>query len=250
MNLRCFSPHLALIGLLSAASLALTFTAGVKQLYDPDITLDLPAQVGEWKGQNLFYCQNEQCMRGYTLDQLENARSCPSCKGVLRQTWSLAESRLLPADAMLLKKHYVHPLGQQITVSVVVSGKEQVTIHRPEVCLTGQGFEILRSKRIHVDNAIRPLEVAVLDLVRRSRLADGQMAERESFFAYWFVGKGLETASHARRMFRSGVERVILGKPVRWAYIGLAGPKTGKQEEELRDFIRAFYPLIRKEQTP
>jgi len=110
----------------------------------------LPDQIGAWKGENLFFCQNESCLRSFTEQTLGTNRVCPRCGGTIERTWSLAERRLLPKDTVLLKKVYHHPNGQSLTVSVVISGTERVSIHRPQMCLVGQGYDIIHEQNCRI----------------------------------------------------------------------------------------------------
>jgi hypothetical protein len=75
---------------------------------------------------------------------------------------SKAERDLLPGDTVVLKKRYVDADGHTIFVSIVMSGRERASIHRPQVCLVGQGNEIVDSDVQAVPIAGRePLDVMV-----------------------------------------------------------------------------------------
>jgi hypothetical protein len=63
---------------------------------------------------------------------------------------TLGERQALPPDTVILRKEYVGPGGDSTTVSVVLSGKEQKSIHRPQQCLPGQGYVIESSRTVSV----------------------------------------------------------------------------------------------------
>ena len=75
-----------------------------------------------------------------------------------------AEKDLLPADTILLRKQYTKPSGKRLFVTIVLSGKERVSIHRPQICLVGQGNEIAHSEVVPVPlDGRKPLDVMSLD---------------------------------------------------------------------------------------
>jgi hypothetical protein len=147
----------------------------------------------------------------------------------------------------LLKKVYTDPSGQSLRVSVVVSGRENVSIHRPQLCLVGQGFVITAEKRVAVDLPGRtPLGLDVLGV----RLSGPRSQQGGPFFyAYWFAGCGKETPSHWARTWYAAWDRLIHHRARRWAYIAVSGPGVG-DGSELSDpasrFIRSFHPMITK----
>jgi hypothetical protein len=68
-----------------------------------------------------------------------------------------------------------------------------------------------------------------------------------SFYAYWFVGKDRETASHVQRMIWMAADRIFRGVSHRWAYIAIYGhrvPGSNAHIQLLADFIALFRPAI------
>ena len=248
MSLDRYRPHLALLALLALASLALTCFVNVRIVDQVGVRLELPAQVGDWNGEDLFFCHNEKCLRSFTVSQLAGNSVCPVCGGEIRQTWSWAESQLLPGDTVLLRKLYARPSGRQMMVSIVVSGKEQASIHRPEICLVSQGHEVGGRSTFAVPLPGRgPLKVAGLDIFQRFRAGDGTMAEQRGYFAYWFVAPGRETPYHLDRMTRAAIDRVLFSRAYRWAYVSISGTRSDSADyrDEVREFVPLFYPLIK-----
>ena len=115
------------------ALLALTACAGVwLQRHPPPaggaLALALPDRVGAWQGAPLYYCQNERCLRRFTVDELGRVTDrCPVC-GARLDTVSLAERQSLPADTLILRKRYVNADREELSVSVAVSGREQKSL--------------------------------------------------------------------------------------------------------------------------
>jgi hypothetical protein len=226
-------------------SLALAFTVDVKTTDEAGIRMVLPDKVGDWTGQELRFCQNPSCMREWGVGDLKDRNICPSCSSEVG-SMNLYEKQLLPPDTEILKKIYKNPDGQRIFVAIVMSGKERASIHRPQVCLVGQGNKILTSKVLPVDIAGRKtLDIMVLDLSRQMTSAAGGTAEASTYYAYWFVGKGRETPYHIQRMVWMATDRIFHNVSHRWAYISVMGMRQQNSDEyrqQLQAFVRDLYP--------
>jgi len=251
-----FQPYFVVIGLMALTSLALAMTVDVNLTDQAGIRVELPDRVGGWIGAEVRYCQNPACQRVFYADQLTNMDRCPVCGGKL-DSMSYTEKSLLPADTIILKKRYVSTNTMRaVVVSIVLSGKERASIHRPQICLVGQGREIVRSKVVTVPFAERkPLKVMVLDLLQHGRdPTSGKPVTTAGYYAYWFVGKGRETPYHLERMFWMGYDRVFHNRAHRWAYISVSGARDEKRGEahyaEIRGFIGKLYPrIVRPDQS-
>ena len=117
--------------------------------------------------------------------------------------------------------------------------------------MTAAGHEIVGERVIRIPLAGRaePLEVMVLDMAKPYPGADGAPATYSSYYAYWFVGKDRETASHLARMAWMGYDRVFRGVSHRWAYIALAGQRQPGSEAHLQtvaDFASQLHPALLK----
>ncbi len=245
MEARTVKPHLIVLGLLALTSLALAFTVDVGASDEAGIKVFLPDQVGEWKGDELRFCQAPACQASIFLSDVKEGGLCPKCDGPLA-TMSKAEKDLLPSDTEVLKKEYRDARGRRMFASIVMSGRERASIHRPQVCLVGQGNEIVRSSVIQVPlDGREDLGVMLLDMLRRWRAPDGRQNEYNTYYAYWFVGKGRETPYHSLRMFWMASDRVLHNRSHRWAYISVSGDRAADEEDyrgEVTAFIRELYP--------
>ncbi len=247
METKTLRPYFTVIGLLIVTAALMASTVDVRSTDEAGVTLQLPDIAGEWSGQDMLFCQNPVCVREYREGELNGATRCPACGGELDRM-TRAEKDILPKDTEIVKKDYRNPSGRGIYVTIVLSGKERVSIHRPQVCLVGQGYKILRSHVVEVPLEGRePLKVMVLDVVRYLRGPEGQPIEAPFYFAYWFVGKDRETPYHLERMVWMASDRIFRNVSHRWAYVaasGLREPGSDSYENELREFVRAFYPRI------
>ena len=246
MEVRQFKPYFILIGLMVLTSFVLAYTVDIDITNEAGVSVYLPAEVGDWTGREIRYCQNPEHQETYYAEELDDRDVCPDCGDELYMM-SVDERRILPDDTDILKKRYRHPAGQTVTSSIVLSGVDRSSIHRPELCVTGQGQTIERNWKHSVPIAGRdPLDVAVLDMVHRYRGRDGREHEQQFYYAYWFVGKGRETHSHYLRMFWMGFDRIVHSKSHRWAYISVSGTRDdgGDYVDQIDEFIEVIYPQM------
>ena len=173
---------------------------------------------------------------------------------------STAEKTILPPDTTFARKSYgppdVNPL-ERITCSIVLSGKEKRSIHRPERCLPGQGYRIDGSHTVTVHLASgRNLEVTALLLERPITLNNGQVVPLQSYFLYWFVGKGITTPSQLTRILMTNWDMLVHRVNQRWAYVSISanimqsltphGRTADQTLEMLKQFIHDSVPTYMK----
>ena len=120
---------------------------------------------------------------------------------------SEAERTILPADTVIDKRRYVSPDGEFL-VSAVIGGRSKSSIHRPELCLPAQGFQMTSPRTVAVGGA----EWHFVTLARREASSMG--------FAYTFFNQdGYRTSSHLRRIFRDVWDRSMRGRIDRWVML-------------------------------
>lgn len=164
-----------------------------------------------------------------------------------------SELALLPGDTEFEKKIYQDISGSSLSAQIVLSGGEKRSIHRPEVCLPGQGWSIQSGQVIPIQLSNgRNLKVMKLTLEREVEVSSGEIKNLKSYFLYWFVGKDTTTPSHFVRLAKTNWDMVTKNIQHRWAYIIVSAPvlegfePNGKNDEEtlnmLKDFIRQAVP--------
>ncbi len=190
------------------------------------IALALPTYVGQWYGQD--------------------------------QEISKLELQVLANDTEFARKLYTDGAGNQIFVSIVLSGQDlDNSIHRPERCLPAQGWSIADSRVVALPVATdsgKGLEATRLHNVRKVATKDGTMVPIYNLTYYWFVGWNITTPSHLTRTYMDIRDRILYGYNQRWAYITIASTITknlqpfGKDEPEtdvmLREFMEKLVPMI------
>lgn len=245
METRGYGPYITVIVLMALTSLVLALSVDVNITDQAGIKMELPDAVGEWTGNEVRYCHNRECLGSFYVNDIQNRDVCPSCGSQLHGM-SYDEAAVLPKDTVLIKKRYNHPTGRQLFVSIVLSGGDRSSIHRPQMCLTGQGQVILNSEVLDVPiQGRKPLQVMVLDLEPEGR-AQGVSAAT-TYYAYWFVGKGRETPYHIQRMIWMSTDRIFHNVAHRWAYIAVTGLRdegSADYLDEIREFVGGLYPSI------
>jgi hypothetical protein len=126
-----------------------------------------------------------------------------------------SERVILPRDTEFAKKRYSGFDRPEITTEIVLSGAQRQSIHRPQVCLVGQGWAIQKEETIPIGLADgREQKVRKLTLLR----TQGGV-QIVGYFIYWFVGKDKTTDDHIERIFLTSWDRIVHRVNHRWAYV-------------------------------
>ncbi len=229
--------------------LALT-SLGLNLLKEPaledacGVSLPLPARIGEHGGHAVLFCQNMDCRRYHTSHDLGGAPLCLQCGAPLGEL-SPRESARLPKDITVSRKEYRDAGAIPILATVVVNGRERTGLHRPQMCLEGQGFRIVaeRTREIPLEGR-EPLTAAFLDLSHSGAAPD---MTRKYVVAYWYATRTHETSSHWARQGLLAWDMLIHGRFGRWCFISLmmeCEEDTLAAHARLTEFIARLYPLI------
>jgi exosortase len=144
-----------------------------------------------------------------------------------------AEREILPPDTGFSRKIYVSVAdpSRQVLLSIVLSGRDRTSIHRPELCLVGQGWTIEgafehRFREAGAGGADLP--ATVLRVRREAATGRGRVAVPQ-LVAYWFMSGDAVVATHWERLKLDAWNRVVHGRADRWAYVLL---QTGAADGE------------------
>jgi hypothetical protein len=161
----------------------------------------------------------------------------------------------LPKDTEFARRFYDDGHGHQINCTIVLSGAEQRSIHRPEACLVGQGWTIVAQDYVPLPlPSGHPLMARRLSLERQVVAQSGEHLTLRAFYVYWFVGENVTTPSEMHRVLLSNWDRAIHNRAHRWAYVsifslltnnlrpdGLDGAQT---QAMLANFARQIVPTF------
>lgn len=185
------------------------------------IELKLPVTVGEWTGEDLKITDEE--------------------------------IGILGAGTEFARKSYTNGHGDQLQVTIVLSGHDMNTsIHRPERCLVAQGWSLTSSPMVRVPVPERgPLETKALKVIKMVTV-EGRQIPYTNLNYYWFVGYADTTASHFERWLIDKGDRLFRGYNQRWAYFTVTATVTdnlqrnGRSEAEtaamIEEFIKGVVP--------
>lgn len=214
----------ALVVILGGGVLLTALTSDVTKVTEPGVKLVdglpfLPDQAGEWRGGEVTGLSKE-------------------------------ERDILPADTEGARRVYTDAAGHQVYCSLVLAGRDVTSIHRPELCLTGQGWHWNGIKIAEVPTAAVAggvLRVSRLDSAHAVVMKDGRTGESQAIFVYWFVGKERTTPHHWQRILWTTMDRVFHNRNHRWAYFLLNAPVSTNQAETMQivsQFIQQLYPNL------
>jgi hypothetical protein len=160
---------------------------------------------------------------------------------------SEAEKTILPSDTEFARKEYDSVQGDKITCSIVLSGAEKRSIHRPEICLRAQGWDIPSGQVIDVPlHSGHILKVMNLSITRSAVTTTGQKIQLPASYMYWFVGDKVTTPYHWERLWLTSWDRIVHHINHRWAYIIVMSNITeglqphGKNSTETLEMLKGF----------
>ena len=136
---------------------------------------------------------------------------------------SSIEREILPPDTGFSRKQYValDAPGKVVFLSIVLSGRDRTSIHRPELCLVGQGWTIgavADHRFAYPGDPAGDFQATLLRLHRDMQTPRGTVRVPQ-LVAYWFVGGDTVVATHWQLEAADAWNRVRHARADRWAYV-------------------------------
>lgn len=160
------------------------------RLSDPGLTMELPANLEEFEAEDIGMSSIEK----QAFDEgVEMARSL-----------------------------YQSPRGYQFICTLVLSGPIKRSLHRPEVCMPGQGWKIDRSEVIKLrakDGRVQ--DATLLYLFKEHRSEDGRRMRTRAYNVYWYVGYDIATPNYVTHVILSHRDSVFRNINHRWGMASL-----------------------------
>lgn len=141
--------------------------------------------------------------------------------GGRRAEVTAVERAILPPDTGYSRKVYVS-LGEPappVFVSIVLSGRDRSSIHRPELCLVGQGWSIAGGQTHRFARPGADAFPATVLRVQRERATPRGREAVPELVAYWFANGETVLANHWQRLALDAWNRVVHRRVDRWAYV-------------------------------
>jgi len=155
----------------------------------------------------------------------------------------------LPADTSYAERMYFGPDGIRIQSTAILMGADRTSIHRPEYCLAGQGWNIDKKEIVDIpiqDNPPYQLEVGRWNVSQVVKQPDGRQVNVAGVYVYWYVANGEETPDHNKMLEWLTMDMFRTGALQRWAYISyFAGCAPGQEDatfEQIERLITAQVP--------
>ncbi|WP_395738564.1 exosortase/archaeosortase family protein [Prosthecobacter sp.] len=171
---------------------------------------------------------------------------------------TLDEKRKLDEGVKLARTGYASATGRQVLATVIMSGFEKRSLHRPEVCLPAQGWTV--SDRMPVSIQLgdgREISVMMMRVFRDVEPTPGVRIRTRAINFYWYIGSdGVSCADHYEHIFLSYYDAVFRNIQHRWSmasiYVPLPEQQVGREDpllelgavEDGRTFISKLAPTF------
>lgn len=178
---------------------------------------------------------------------------------------SAEERNVLDEGVELARTFYVSTAGRRILVTLIVGGPGKRTLHRPEVCLPGQGWSIGASEVVPLTFADGgEADATVLHLFRDTAPESGPRLRVRALNLYWYIGSDGSTRPDYYGHISKGYQDALFkGINHRWSMVSLfvpvselpVGTDSELEEwtalEETRAFLRDLVPeILQKASAP
>jgi hypothetical protein len=158
----------------------------------------------------------------------------------------------LPKDTSFGHRLYVAPDGFRVDLRVVLMGRDRTSMHKPQLCLTGQGWRIDGAASQETSfQVVRPYqyELPVVKLVAKKSISEeGRSQTYAGVYVYWYVAHDAISASATglQRMWLMATRLLRTGVLQRWAYVSSFAACAPGQEaatyERMKQFLAAAVP--------
>ncbi|MDB6005583.1 MAG: hypothetical protein JWR15_2570 [Prosthecobacter sp.] len=168
------------------------------------------------------------------------------------------EKDLLDEGVRLTRIAYLAGSTRLIMATVILSGFEKRSLHRPEVCLPNQGWTVTDRTPIslHLEDG-RDITVMMMRIFRDVEPKPGVRIRTRAINFYWYIGShGTTCADHYEHVFLSYYDSVFRNIQHRWAmasiYVPLPEQRVGQEDpflelgavEDARTFIGKLAPTF------
>ena len=152
------------------------------------------------------------------------------------------------------------PAGGNVACSVVLSGAERRSLHRPEVCLPAQGWNVTGKNIITLTlEDGRRVDAVLVQMLRDYAAPDGKARRIKALNLFFYAGsEGVTTADYYDHVFLSYLHSLTRNLNHRWALVSFYMPYSETEVgygdpmaelgamEELRDFAaKAAFKILK-----
>ncbi len=127
----------------------------------------------------------------------------------------------LPKDTSYIGRYYFTTNGFWVNATLILMGEDRTSIHKPDYCLPGQGWQIREKTEVKLPIAgAKPYELPVMKWVVGKTVPAGDGTEQavSGLYVFWFVTEN-QTSDSFPGMLNSMLFHLIRhGELQRWAY--------------------------------
>jgi len=148
---------------------------------------------------------------------------------------------MLPKDTSYAQRLYTATNGFWVNANIILMGTDRTSIHKPEFCLPGQGWQINQKTNVELTiSGTRPYSLRVAKWTISNVLlgANGQRQRVSGLYVFWFVAKNEQTTDHQQRIWWLTRDLLTTGVLQRWAYISYFTVCVPGQEDAAFDKIK------------
>lgn len=174
------------------------------------------------------------------------------------------ERSVLDEGVELSRIFYASPDARRVLATVIVGGPGKRTLHRPEVCLPGQGWIISSSSNVPIVLAGgQTVTVTLLRLFRDATKDQGRRIRVRALNFYWYIGSDGSTRPDYYGHIAKGYQDAILRNlNHRWSMVSFFVPVSerpiGSEDpfgelkalEDAKEFASQLVPTLLRHPSP
>ena len=200
MSNKIFILVILLLVIIAAISMAAYFPGRV-DIGAKTKVADFPLAIGEWQGRDL------------PVDE---------------KSYAILETR------NLIMRDYENPAGEVVNLYIVYSEDNRKTSHPPEVCILGEGMDVVEKNSLQSTPGIKA------NLLKIEKGSAGQLA------VYWYKAGDLSTNDYLRQQIKITADRA-LGKRTSGALIRLSTAIKEENQQAALALLQAFARQIEQQ---
>ncbi len=166
------------------------------------------------------------------------------------------ELKWLPKDTTFGRRLYKSPDGFEMMVSAVMMGTDRTSIHKPDYCLSGQGWQVDGRDFVEIPLKSKSGSIPVQKLMttKLARSGAAEAGAMRGMYIYWFVADGAQTADEKSRTWMTARELLRSGVLQRWSYVSCFAVFYRGQEaatfERMKRFLSEAVPYFQLNASP
>ncbi len=128
----------------------------------------------------------------------------------------------LPKDTSYAQRHYVAADGLEVMANLILMGADRTSIHQPDYCLPGQGWQIVDKTPVKIPisgSKNYDLPVQKWTVHNSFTTPEGQKVAVSGLYVFWFVADNNETDDYHAIQKSILYHLIRRGVLERWAYV-------------------------------